>query len=81
MMRLVDLEEFSKYDSMKPTALNFLARCEGAVSVHVVSNRFKYVVSAPNRLFAAAADTEPAHAGAFHGTRPFSYSSYPVGAA
>ena len=31
MLRMVDPNEFSKYDSMTPTALDFLANYEGAL--------------------------------------------------
>jgi hypothetical protein len=70
--------EFSKYDSMTPTALDFLANYEDAV------NRQEFQLDAtaaaglgqitPIVYFPGNAEAAPA---AFDGTRTYSYTSYP----
>ena len=79
LLRMVDPEEFSKYDSMTPTALDFLANYEDAV------RRQEFQIDAtaaggaaqnrPIVYFPGAAEQGPA-ANQFNETRQFSYTSY-----
>ena len=78
LLRMVDPEEFSKYDSMTPTALDFLANYEDAVR----RQEFQLDASAagaagkPLVFYPGAVDEAPADAADNNGTRPFSYTSY-----
>ncbi len=72
LLRMVDPEEFSKYDSMTPTALDFLANYEDAVKRQefqldtvVEGGRSRQVVFNPD-----AAEANPPAADRFDGTRP-----------
>ena len=75
---MVDPEEFSKYDSMTPTTLDFLANYEDAVK------RQEFQIDAiagganPRPVIYVPGNAEGAPAGGknFNGTRPFSYTSY-----
>ncbi|MFM7983354.1 MAG: hypothetical protein ACKPKO_28930, partial [Candidatus Fonsibacter sp.] len=77
---MVDPEEFSKYDSMTPTALDFLANYEDAVK----RQEFQIDATAaggpaqnrPIVYFPGAQEQAPADANAFNGARPYSYTSY-----
>ena len=79
LLRMVDPEEFSKYDSMTPTALDFLANYEDAVK------RQEFQIDAiaaggnprPVIYLPGAADGAPAGDNNFSAARPFSYTSYP----
>jgi hypothetical protein len=79
LLRMVDPEEFSKYDSMTPTALDFLANYEDAVkrqafqldaSVLPAGAAVRAVVYLPNN-----AEAEPLLAASLAGQRPYSYIS------
>jgi hypothetical protein len=76
---MVDPEEFSKYDSMTPTALDFLANYEDAVKrndfqIDLNSNGG---ITRPLVLTPDAAEAYPVDGNGFYGTRPYSYTSYP----
>ena len=80
LLRMVDPEEFSKYDSMTPTALDFLANYKDAVKrqefqIDVTAlpagAAARPVVYLPNN-----AEVEPALAASLVGARPYSYTSY-----
>ncbi|MFM7985399.1 MAG: phage major capsid domain-containing protein, partial [Candidatus Fonsibacter sp.] len=76
ILRMVDPEEFSKYDSMTPTALDFLANYDDAVQkmefqLDATSDGARPIVYYPGN-----AEAEPA-SGAYKGARPVGYISYP----
>ena len=72
ILRMVDPKEFSKYNSMTPTALDYLANYEDAVQA------MKFQIDAtedggkPIIYYPAAAEVEPS-ATNFMGSRPASY--------
>ena len=77
---MVDPEEFSKYNSMTPTALDYLANYEDAVK------QMEFQIDAiaagqpnvrPIIYYPGVAETAPADNASFNGTRPTSYTSYP----
>ena len=71
ILQMVDAKEFSKYNSMTPTALGYLANYEDAVQplkFHIDSTE---IGGGPIVYYPAAAETEPA-APNFLGSRPAS---------
>ena len=79
LLRMVDPEEFSKYDSMTPTALDFLANYEDAVKRQEFQIDAVAVGGAAPRplvFYPGAAEVGPAGDANFNGARPFSYTSY-----
>jgi len=81
LLRMVDPEEFSKYDSMTPTALDFLANYEDAVKRQEFQLDATPVGGAgggrPFVYYPGAAEENAADAADVAGARPFSYTSYP----
>jgi len=76
LLRLVDPEEFAKYDCMTPTALDYLANYEDAVQpmefqIDATESGGKPFIYVP-----ATTETDPT-SGNFLGARPTSYTSYP----
>ena len=76
LLRMVDSEEFAKYDSMTPTALDYLADYRDGVH----QMEFQLDTNAgdqPCAYIAGAAESNPTPAnGTFVGTRPQSYLSH-----
>ena len=78
LLPMVDPEEFSKYDSMTPTALDFLANYEDAIK----RNDFQIDLNAnggitrPIVLTPDAAECYPVDGTGLQCTRPYSYTSY-----
>ena len=81
LLRMVDPEEFSKYDSMTPTALDFLANYEDAVK----RQEFQIDASTPGWCLQdqlvylpGNAEVEPCWrtGDRINGLRPYSYTSY-----
>ncbi|MFM7980045.1 MAG: phage major capsid domain-containing protein, partial [Candidatus Fonsibacter sp.] len=78
LLRMVDPEEFSKYDSMTPTALNFQANYEDAVKrqeFQIDANTANAAVPRTIVYYPGNQEVAPA-ADAFNGARPFNYTSY-----
>ena len=74
LLRMVDSEEFAKYDSMTPTALDYLADYKDGV--HKMEYQLDANNGAQSCFYAPAdADTTPA-LGTFVGTRTQSYLSH-----
>ena len=78
LLRMVDPEEFSKYASMTPTALDFLANYEDAVKRQEfqIDATATGAAARPIVYYPGAAEQGPAADANFFGTRPFSYTSY-----
>ncbi|MFM7987021.1 MAG: phage major capsid domain-containing protein, partial [Candidatus Fonsibacter sp.] len=80
LLRMVDPEEFSKYVSLTPTALDFLANYEDAVKRQEFQiDATAAAGAAQNRsivYFPGAVERGPADDNAVNGARPFSYASY-----
>ena len=75
LLRMVDPEEFAKYDSMTPTTLDYLADYRDGV--HPMEFQLDTNAgSQPCAYTAGAADVTPAN-GTFIGTRPQSFLSLP----
>ena len=74
---MVDPEEFSKYDSIKPTALDYLANYEDAVKKQEFQIDATTAGARPIVYFPGPGETDPGHADEFNGTRPVGYTSYP----
>ena len=76
LLRLVDPEEFAKYDCMTPTALDYLANYEDAVQPMEFQIDATEAYGRPCIYFPAATETDPTGTN-FLGARPTSYTSYP----
>ena len=79
LLRMVDPEEFSKYDSMTPTDLDFLANYEDAVKrqeFQIVATAASAAAPRPIVYYPGNQEVPPAADANFNGARPFSYTSY-----
>ena len=79
LLRMVDPEEFSKYDSMTPTALDFLANYEDAVKrqeFQIDATAANNAAPRPLVYYPANVEAEPAGNPNYNGTRPYNYTSY-----
>ena len=78
---MVEPAELSKYDSMTPTALDYLANYDDAVPQMEfqldASDAVGVAGQRPIVYFPAPADTEPSAANISYAGRPTSYMSYP----
>ena len=82
LLRMVDPEEFSKYDSMTPTTLDFLANYNDAVKmqefqIDATDAGGGGAVTRPVVYLRNNAEVEPALAATLVGQRPYNYTSYP----
>ena len=77
LLRMVDPEELSKYNSMTPTALDFLADYKDGIYPMPFQIDSNMGADRPVVYFANIADTETSGASDFSGTRPVGFISHP----
>jgi hypothetical protein len=73
LLRMVDPEELSKYNSMTPTALDFLADYKDGIYPMAFQIDSNMGQDRPIVYFANIADTETSGASDFSGTRPVGF--------